>query len=346
MYEQGEVDWALGEALAFGSLLMEGTDIRLSGQDTRRGTFSQRHAVLVDYHTGAEHLPLAGLDGGQGRFFIYDSLLSEYAALGFEYGYSVEHKEALVAWEAQFGDFANGAQIIIDQFIAAADDKWNQTSGLVLLLPHGFEGQGPEHSSARMERFLQLAAEGNIQVVDTTTSAQYFHLLRRQVHRDLRVPLIVFTPKSLLRAKAARSPLEDLTHGSFEEVLDDPGVDDPDAVRRVILASGKVAFDAMAARDKASSDCAIVRVEQLYPWPEEQLAAAVARYEHADEVVWLQEEPENMGAWQFVHHRLEAMLGTDYQLRVVSRVESGSPAAGSAAMHALEQDDLLTRAVG
>jgi 2-oxoglutarate dehydrogenase E1 component len=345
MYQGGEVDWGLAESLAFGSMLLEGTDIRLTGQDTRRGTFSQRHAVLVDYECGVEHIPLAALDAHQGRFFIYDSLLSEYAALGFEYGYSVVHKDALVAWEAQFGDFANGAQIIIDQFIAAADDKWGQTSGLVLLLPHGYEGQGPEHSSARIERFLQLAAEGNLQVVDCTTSAQYFHLLRRQVHRDIRVPLVVFTPKSLLRAKAARSPVEDLASGAFFEVLDDERVEDPSAIERVVLATGKVGVDAIAARDKAGAKAAIVRVEQLYPWPEEQIAAAVARYEHATEVVWLQEEPQNMGSWHFVQHRLDALLGADYPLRVVSRVESGSPATGSAAMHQLEQADLLERAL-
>ncbi len=346
VYAEGAVDWALAEALAFGSLLLEGSDIRLSGQDTRRGTFSHRHAVLVDYHSGAEHIPLTALDPQQGRFFIYDSLLSEYAALGFEYGYSVEHKDALVAWEAQFGDFANGAQIIIDQFISAADDKWGQTSGLVLLLPHGYEGQGPEHSSARMERFLQLAAEGNMQVVDCTTAAQYFHVLRRQMHRDIRVPLVIFTPKSLLRAKSARSPVDELTSGSFREVLDDAGVVDPAVVERVILATGKVAFDAIAARDESGSRSAIVRVEQLYPWPEEQIAAAVARYEQASEVVWLQEEPENMGAWHFVHHRLEALLGADYQFRLASRIESGSPACGSAGMHGLEQADLVHRALG
>ncbi|MBA3653409.1 MAG: multifunctional oxoglutarate decarboxylase/oxoglutarate dehydrogenase thiamine pyrophosphate-binding subunit/dihydrolipoyllysine-residue succinyltransferase subunit [Actinobacteria bacterium] len=344
-YAQGEVEWALAEALAFGSLLVEGTDIRLTGQDTRRGTFSQRHAVLVCHDTGAERLPLATIEGAPGRFFIYDSLLSEYAALGFEYGYSVEHKDALVAWEAQFGDFANGAQIIIDQFIAAADDKWNQTSGLVMLLPHGYEGQGPEHSSARMERFLQLAAEGNLQIVDCTTAAQYFHVLRRQMHRDLRAPLIVFTPKSLLRAKPARSRVDDLVNGSFQEVLDDSNVADLSGVRRVVLATGKVAYDAIAARDKNDSPVAVVRVEQLYPWPEEQIANAVARYEQATEVVWLQEEPENMGAWHFVRSRLETLLGSDYELRSVSRVESGSPASGSAAMHALEQADLVERAV-
>jgi multifunctional 2-oxoglutarate metabolism enzyme len=345
MYESGEVDWAMAEALAFGSLLVEGMDIRLAGQDTRRGTFSQRHAVLVDHNTGAEFVPLTAVDPNQGRFFIYDSLLSEYAALGFEYGYSVVHKDALVAWEAQFGDFVNGAQIIIDQFIAAADDKWGQTSGLVLLLPHGYEGQGPEHSSARIERFLALAAEGNLQVVDCTTAAQYFHVLRRQMHREVRVPLVIFTPKSLLRAKPARSPVSDLTSGSFREVLDDPSSPDPASVERIVLATGKVAYDAIAARDKDSAPVAVVRVEQLYPWPAEQIAAAVAHYERASEVVWLQEEPENMGAWHFVHHRLEDILGADYTLRVASRPESGSPACGSATMHALEQADIVQRAL-
>ncbi|HZQ26426.1 MAG TPA: multifunctional oxoglutarate decarboxylase/oxoglutarate dehydrogenase thiamine pyrophosphate-binding subunit/dihydrolipoyllysine-residue succinyltransferase subunit [Acidimicrobiales bacterium] len=347
LYANGEVDWALGEALAVGSLLLEGTDVRLAGQDTRRGTFSQRHAVLVDYETGAEHVPLASLApaGEQGRFFIYDSLLSEYAAVGFEYGYSVVHKDALVAWEAQFGDFVNGAQIVIDQFVVAAEDKWGQTSGLVMLLPHGYEGQGPEHSSARLERFLTLAAEDNIQVVNATTAAQYFHLLRRQVRRDRRKPLVVFTPKSLLRAKAARSSVDDLVSGRFVEVLDDPFVEDPDAVTRVVLATGKVAVDAIARRDKEGLPVAVVRVEQLYPWPEEQIGAVLSRYERASEVVWLQEEPENMGAWYFVHERLHKLLRDDYQLRHVSRIESGSPASGSAALHTLEQDDLLGRAL-
>ena len=342
VYADGEVDWALGEALAFGSILLEGRDIRLAGQDTRRGTFSHRHAVLVDYETGDEHLPLTSLAplGERGRFFVYDSLLSEFAALGFEYGYSVVHKDALVVWEAQFGDFVNGAQVIIDQFIVAAEDKWGQTSGLVLLLPHGYEGQGPEHSSARIERFLILAAEDNIQVVNATTAGQYFHLLRRQVVRDRRKPLVVFTPKSLLRAKQARSSVEALVDGRFREVLDDPGVGDPAAVRRVVLCSGKVAYDAMARRTDSS---AVARVEQLYPWPEEQVADAIARYEQADEVVWLQEEPENMGAWTFVQPRLQRIVGDDYRLRSVCRIETGSPACGSASLHAMEQEDLLVR---
>ncbi|HET6773086.1 MAG TPA: multifunctional oxoglutarate decarboxylase/oxoglutarate dehydrogenase thiamine pyrophosphate-binding subunit/dihydrolipoyllysine-residue succinyltransferase subunit, partial [Acidimicrobiales bacterium] len=237
----GEVDWATAEALAFGSLLLEGTDIRLSGQDTRRGTFSQRHSVLVDHTSGREWAPLAHLGAEQAKFWIYDSLLSEYAALGFEYGYSVANKDALVAWEAQFGDFVNGASTIVDQYLVAAEDKWSQTSGLVMLLPHGYEGQGPEHSSARLERFLTLCAEDNIQVANATTAAQYFHLLRRQMRRDIRKPLFIFTPKSLLRSKFSRSPIEALTSGSFEEVLDDPGIDDPSTVRRVVFASGKVA---------------------------------------------------------------------------------------------------------
>ena len=346
LYADGEVDWALGEAMAFGSLLLEGTDVRLSGQDTRRGTFSHRHAVLVDYATGAEHVPLAALapSGRQGRFMVYDSLLSEYAALGFEYGYSVVHKDALVAWEAQFGDFVNGAQIVVDQFIVAAEDKWGQTSGLVLLLPHGYEGQGPEHSSARVERFLTLCAEDNIQVVNATTAAQYFHVLRRQVRRERRKPLVIFTPKSLLRARQARSPVSELHQGRFREVLGDPGAPAADAVERVILATGKVAYDAMAARDQRKLPAAVVRVEQLYPWPDEQIADAVSRYPDAGEVVWLQEEPENMGAWGYVRGRLLPLLRDGDELRAVTRIETGSPASGSLALHQMEQEDLVQRA--
>jgi 2-oxoglutarate dehydrogenase E1 component len=343
LYGGGEVDWSLGEALALGSLLLEGADVRLSGQDTQRGTFSQRHAVLVDNETGIGYVPLAHLDPGQGRFFIFDSLLSEYAALGFEYGYSVVQKDALVAWEAQFGDFVNGGQITVDQFVVAAEDKWGQTSGLVLLLPHGYEGQGPEHSSARIERFLTLAAEDNIQVANATTAAQYFHLLRRQVRRDVRKPLVVFTPKSILRARTSRSPVGDFESGSFQEVLDDPLVDDPSPVRRVVLCSGKVAYDAMKARDEAKAPVAIVRVEQLYPWPEQQIADVLARYEGASEVYWLQEEPENMGPWPFVHSRLHRLLRDDFTLRHVSRVESASPASGSATVHQQEQAELLDK---
>ena len=347
----GEVDWALGEAFAIGSLLLEGTNVRLTGQDTRRGTFSHRHAVLVDYATGAEHVPLAHLEGG--RFTVRDSLLSEYACLGFEYGYSVVATDDLVAWEAQFGDFWNGAEIIVDNFLAAAEDKWGQRSGLVLLLPHGYEGQGPEHSSARIERFLSLCARGNLRLAQPTTAAQYFHLLRAQVRGAVRRPLVVFTPKSLLRARAARSPLAAFTSGSFAEVLDDPARGhegfEPDAVSRVVLCSGKIGHDALARRAElgvTAPSVAIVRVEQLYPWPEQAVTEAVAGYPNATEVVWLQEEPENMGAWSFVHGLLHRQLRDTHALRHVSRAESASPATGSAALHRLEQEDLLVRAVG
>ena len=342
LYAEGQVDWALGEAFAYGSLLGEGHDVRLAGQDTSRGTFGHRNAVLVDTQTEDEVVPLNSL-GGPGRFFVYDSLLSEYAALGFEYGYSVASRDALVIWEAQFGDFVNGAQIIIDQFISAAEDKWGQTSGVVMFLPHGYEGQGPEHSSARLERFLTQSANGNIQVANFTTSAQLFHALRRQVKRADRTPLIVMTTKSGLRSAWSRSPITEFTSGAFHEVLDDPASPDPSTIRRVVLCSGKIAFDAIQARDAGHLRAAVVRVEQLYPWPEDQVADVLARYEHASEVVWLQEEPENMGAWNFVHLRFHRMLRDDYQVRHVARVASGSPAAGASSLHALEQADLIAR---
>ncbi len=346
LWASGEADWAMGEALAYGTLLVEGRDVRLAGQDTRRGTFGHRNAAVVDYRTGAEYIPLGAL--GPGRFSIYDSLLSEYAALGFEYGYSLIARDGLVAWEAQFGDFVNGAQIVIDQFLAAAEIKWSQTSGLALLLPHGYEGQGAEHSSARMERFLDLCAEDNMQVADVTTSAQLFHLLRRQVLRTTRKPLVLFTPKRYLRGREAYSPVSDFTSGHFREVLDDPFLSPPEraAVRRVVIATGKVALDMINAREKAArKDVAVVRVEQLHPWPEDQLTAAVAGYERAEEVVWAQEEPENMGAWTFVRDRLDSLFGDDYRLIRVSRAASGSPATGSHSMHELEQRDLVERAL-
>jgi 2-oxoglutarate dehydrogenase E1 component len=363
LVEGGQVDWSLGEALAIGSLLLEGVDVRLTGQDTRRGTFSQRHAVLVDYRTGDEVVPLAHLGEDLGRFTVRDSLLSEYAAVGFEYGYSVEAPDALVCWEAQFGDFVNGAEIIIDNFMVAAEDKWGQRAGLVLLLPHGYEGQGPEHSSARIERFLTLCARGNLRLAVPSTAAQYFHLLRSQVRRTPVTPLVVITPKSLLRAAATRSPLEELTHGSFAEVIDDPSVTDRGAVRRVVLCSGKVAHEALHRRDERLGGLApsppggglppvdpralaVVRVEQLYPWPAEAIAEVLARYPGAVEVVWLQEEPENMGAWSFVHARLHRLLRDRYTLHHVSRAESASPATGSGALHQLEQVGLLEQAIG
>ena len=352
-YDSGQIDWALGETLAFGSLLLEGTDVRLAGQDSRRGTFSQRHAVQVDYHTGEEYLPLSTLGADQGRWFIYDSLLSEYAALGFEYGYSVHAKDALVCWEAQFGDFVNGAQIVIDQFIVAAEDKWDETSGLVLLLPHGYEGQGPEHSSARIERFLVLCAEDNIQVVNATTAAQYFHVLRRQIHRDVLKPLVVFTPKSLLRSTKAFSDISELTGGSFREVLDDPhyvaGDGDRDAVQTVVLSSGKVAYDVIDARDERDIAAAVVRVEQLYPFPEEQISNVLRAYPNATDVCWTQEEPQNMGAWGFVDGRLWNLLealGDGRRLRQASRAPSASPAAGQHVVHEQEHEQLMADTLG
>ncbi len=344
LWATGKVDWAAAEALALGSLLAEGTDVRLTGQDTRRGTFSHRHSVLFDHRTGAEHVPLTQIGAGQGKFWVYDSSLSEYAAMGFEYGYSVVHTKALVAWEAQFGDFVNGAQIIVDQFLAAAEEKWGQRSGLVLLLPHGYDGQGPEHSSARIERFLTLCADENLRVVNATTAAQYFHLLRGQVRRPARTPLVVFTPKYLLRARESRSTVDELVHGGFRPILDDPSVEDAAAVRRVILCSGKVAYDALLRRDQAKAPVAVLRVEQLYPWPERVLAELLERYPGADSLYWLQEEPENMGAWPYVHGRLHRVLGGGTKLGHASRQELGSPATGSFRLHLREQEELLDRA--
>ncbi|MFT7600188.1 MAG: 2-oxoglutarate decarboxylase [Acidimicrobiales bacterium] len=343
-WASGEVDWALGEAFAIGSLLVGGTPVRLAGQDSRRGTFAHRHATLHDYETGEEFTPLGELGNKNTEFSVYDSTLSEYAALGFEFGYSLIAQDKLVMWEAQFGDFVNGAQIIIDQFIVAAEDKWKEHSGLVLLLPHGFEGQGPEHSSGRLERFLLLAAEDNIQVANATTSAQFFHLLRRQMVRPVCKPLIIFTPKSGLRAKWSRSSVDDFTTGSFEEVLDLGRELPPKSVQRVIFASGKVAAEAEERRDVLEASVAVVRVEQLYPWPFEAVAKVLAKYKRAKEIVWLQEEPENMGAWNAVKGRLYEAHGDTHSIHRVSRPESGSPATGSIAVHRQEQAELLERA--
>jgi 2-oxoglutarate dehydrogenase E1 component len=341
----GEIDWSLAEAMAIGTLVLEGTNVRLMGQDTRRGTFSQRHAALIDYETGEQYVPLCNLDGASGFFTVRDSLLSEYAALGFEYGYSVESPGALVAWEAQFGDFVNGAEIIIDNFLVAAEDKWGQLANLVMLLPHGYEGQGPEHSSGRIERFLSLSARNNLRVAQPTSAAQYFHLLRSQVRRSRPTPLIVFTPKSMLRSSAMRSPIGELATGSFRTVLDDTDVD-ASAVTRIVLASGKVAHEAQTHRDEVSArHVAVVRLEQIYPWPEEDLQAVINRYGAAKELVWLQEEPENMGAWPFVHHQFHRILRDQLTLRHVARAESASPATGSSLVHATEQADLLDRAI-
>ncbi|WP_422930775.1 2-oxoglutarate dehydrogenase E1 component [Singulisphaera sp. PoT] len=344
MEAKGGVDWAFAETLAFGTLLAEKTPVRLSGQDSRRGTFSQRHAVLVDGRTGERYVPLNHISPEQAEICVYDSLLSEAAVLGFDYGYSLDEPHMLILWEAQFGDFANGAQVIIDQFIASAESKWDRSSGLVMLLPHGYEGQGPEHSSARLERFLQLCAEDNIQVVTPSTPAQYFHLLRRQMRRDFRKPLIVMTPKSMLRNKAAVSPVDQFVTGRFQEVIDDPV--DVDRVRRVVVCGGKVYYDLIAKREAAGKtrEVAIVRLEQLYPWPADALKAAFSRYRNAREWVWVQEESQNMGAWTFVSPRLQELMGFPFQY--VGRDASASPATGSHEVHDREQEELVDAAIG
>jgi len=342
MLAQDAVDWGTAECLAFGTLLLEGIPVRLSGQDSRRGTFSHRHAVLVDQHTGTEHIPLQHLDPAQASFSVYDSLLSEYAVLGFEYGYSVSRPTALVLWEAQFGDFANGAQVVIDQFIAAAAEKWQQHSRLVLLLPHGAEGQGPEHSSARLERFLQLCAAGNLRVTVPTTTAQYFHLLRAQAHVGDGVPLVVMTPKSLLRAEAAKSHASEFA-GTFQATLPDP-IPAPQA-SCLLLCTGKVAFELIAERRRTgSTDAAVVRVEQLYPFPAADLVAVLHAHSQLRELRWVQEEPANMGAWSFVAPHLRE-LAPALPLRYVGRPANASPATGSARVHQFEQEQLVREAL-
>ncbi len=339
------LDWAAGEALAFASLLDEGRPVRLSGQDSERGTFSHRHSVLHDYESGQRYIPLRNIGPNQGRFEVRNSPLSENAVLGFEYGYSLDYPEALVLWEAQFGDFMNGAQVIIDQFITSGEDKWRRLSGLGLLLPHGFEGQGPEHSSARLERFLMASADDNIQVCNLTTPAQLFHVLRRQVLRKYRKPLIIMSPKSLLRSPAAVSPLSDFIEGGFQRIMPDAIPVDPSGVRRVLLTSGKVYFElADRRRERGVDDVAILRLEQFYPLNPEHLRAALSPYSDAVEVVWVQEEPLNMGAWFFLRMRLgdDALGGRS--LRVIARPASASPATGSAAAHKLEQEHILEQA--
>lgn len=342
----GPIDWGLAELLAYGSLVCEGTPVRLSGQDVERGTFSHRHAVLVDYDTGVRHSPLSQLREGQAHFSIYNSPLSEFAVMGFDFGYSLDDPDTLVIWEAQFGDFANGAQIIIDQFLACAEAKWQRMSGLVLLLPHGYEGQGPEHSSARLERYLQLCAEDNIQVANCTTPAQFFHLLRRQMKRDFRKPLVVMTPKSLLRHKQAVSSVTDLAEGTFHEILDEPATLDPRQVTRLLLCSGKVYYDLLAERERRGrADAAIVRIEQLYPLPDEALTTLLVRYARAQDVVWVQEEPRNMGAWSFMQERLHAVLRSGQSLWYAGRDAQASSAVGAHKIHQQEQAALLEQAL-
>jgi 2-oxoglutarate dehydrogenase E1 component len=351
--ESGEgIDWATGEALGFGTLLLEGHRVRLSGEDVQRGTFSHRHAVLVDQATQAEYVPLNNIRAGQPRFEAFNSLLSEFGVLGYDYGYSLADPHTLVLWEAQFGDFANGAQVIIDQFIASGETKWLRMSGLVMLLPHGYEGQGPEHSSARLERYLQLCAERNMRVCNLTTPANYFHALRRQLKANYRKPLVLMTPKSLLRHKLAVSSLSDFGPGSaFKYVI--PEIDAiaaEEEVKRVVLCSGKVYYDLLQERrDKGVKDVAIIRMEQIHPFPQQSLSRALAPYRNA-EVVWCQEEPENMGAWTFVDRRIEKVLkGLDIKAKrpdYVGREDAASPATGLARVHQQQQEALVRAALG
>ncbi|WP_434922957.1 multifunctional oxoglutarate decarboxylase/oxoglutarate dehydrogenase thiamine pyrophosphate-binding subunit/dihydrolipoyllysine-residue succinyltransferase subunit [Glutamicibacter sp. PAEs-4] len=342
MSREGGIDWGFAELAALGSLTMEGVPVRLAGQDSRRGTFVQRHAVFHDRENDNEWYPLKGLSEDQAPLWIYDSLLSEYAALGFEYGYSVERPDALVMWEAQFGDFVNGAQTVIDEFISSAEQKWSQSSSLVMLLPHGYEGQGPDHSSARIERFLQLCAENNMVVAQPSTGANHFHLLRRQAYARPRKPLIVFTPKQLLRLKAAASAVEDFTTGGFREVIGDASITDANAVDKVLLCSGRVYYDLLAARTKANdTKTALVRVEQLYPAPAEQIAAELAKYPNA-EVSWVQDEPANQGPWPFFGLYVVPQL--DRKIKLVSRPASAATSAGTAKRHEAENAVLIQQA--
>ncbi|HZH07835.1 MAG TPA: 2-oxoglutarate dehydrogenase E1 component, partial [Lautropia sp.] len=343
-------DWATAEALAFATLVRENYNVRLSGQDSGRGTFSHRHSVWVDQGDGRKFIPLTHI--GPGRFEVRDSPLSEFGVLGFEYGYAIADPRTLVLWEAQFGDFVNGAQVIIDQFISSGEAKWLRASGLVLLLPHGYEGQGPEHSSARPERFLQLCAEDNIQVANCTTPANYFHILRRQLLREFRKPLVLMTPKSLLRHKAAVSSADDFTGEShFKRILSDPAAPRDEDVRRLVLCTGKVAYDLLQARDAAgATDTSVVRIEQLYPFPSEPLVKRLQRMPNLQQVVWAQEEPRNNGYWSFVEPFLEQCLvqaGAKPQRPLYAgRASSASPATGLAKRHQSEQLALIEQALG
>jgi multifunctional 2-oxoglutarate metabolism enzyme len=347
------MDWATAEAIAFGSLVLEGTPIRLSGQDSSRGTFSQRHLAYFDYDDSREYIPMQHLAEKQGRFDVFDSSLSEYAVLGFEFGYTVGDPLTLVLWEAQFGDFNNGAQIMIDQFITCAEQKWGQPSGLVMLLPHGYEGQGPEHSSARIERFLTLTAENNIQITNCTTPAQYFHLLRRQMYggedrRGMRKPLVIFTPKSLLRHPGAVSTIDDLTANGFNELIDDASIQAPDRVGKILFCSGKVYYDLIAEREKRELDnVAIIRQEQIYPFPRSGMEELLERYRGATSVIWVQEEPRNMGSWRFVREYIQPLLDSSGRtLEFAGRPASAAPATGSYKRHAAELADFLETAFG
>ena len=339
MKEPGRLDWAMGELLAYATLMNEGYPVRVSGQDVERGTFSHRHAVIRLEDSEEQYVPLSNISDKQAPFYIYNSLLSEYGVLGFEYGYAFASPDSLVIWEAQFGDFGNGAQIIIDQYLSSAEDKWRRMNGVVMLLPHGYEGQGAEHSSARLERFLQLCAEYNMQIANCTTPANFFHLIRRQMHREFRKPLVVFTPKSLLRHPKCVSEIADLTKGGFQEVIDDAKAS-AKSTRRVVFCSGKVYYDLLDRQESdKESGVAVVRIEQLYPFPQKQLDAIVAKYKNATEFVWLQEEPENMGAWSYL-----LRTWTNVELKVIAREASASPATGSHKQHDKEQHALIEKA--
>jgi 2-oxoglutarate dehydrogenase E1 component len=349
---QGPIDWATAEIVALGSLLLEGRTVRLTGQDSRRGTFVQRFASIVDRKTGESWVPLKHLDDNQGKFHVFDSLLSEFAAMGFEYGYSVASPEALVLWEAQFGDFASGAQTVIDEFITSGQAKWTQQSGVVLLLPHGYEGQGPDHSSARLERFLQLAAEDAFTIAQPSTPANHFHMLRQQALGELHRPLIVMTPKSMLRNKLAVSEPADFTQGSWKPVVGDPTIEDPSQVKSVLLCSGKIRWDLVNARSQAGKDgqVAIMAMERLYPLPAKDLAKQLRRFDRVEEVRWVQDEPGNQGAWPFMALNLPQRLAEvepsrSWQLTKITRPESSAPSVGSATVHLQQQRALMEAAL-
>ncbi|MFN8588958.1 MAG: 2-oxoglutarate dehydrogenase E1 component [Candidatus Eisenbacteria bacterium] len=346
MFLEDRLDWSLGETLAYGSLLLEGRNVRLTGQDAGRGTFTHRHAALHDMESGMRYVPLTTLAPEQGRFEVVDTMLSEAAVLGFEYGYSTADPNTLTIWEAQFGDFANVAQVYTDQFIASGETKWGRMSGLTLLLPHGYEGQGPEHSSARLERFLELCADGNMQVCNLTTPAQLFHALRRQLHRRFRKPLIIMSPKSLLRHKAAVSPVAEFTAGAFRPLIGDDAAD-PARVKRVLFVSGKFFYTLLEARaSQGADDTAIVRVEQMYPFPGDDVRGTLERFAKATDVCWVQEEPENMGAWRHLRHRFEGALPDGRTLRVAARQDASTPASGFYGMHQQQEQALIAEAFG
>ncbi|OYT16732.1 MAG: 2-oxoglutarate dehydrogenase E1 component [Bacteroidetes bacterium 4572_77] len=339
LFEDQKLDWAMGELLAYGSMLAQGFPVRISGQDVERGTFSHRHAVFTMEDSAEKYIPLQHISKNQARFSIYNSLLSEYAVLGFEYGYALTAPNDLTIWEAQFGDFSNGAQIIFDQFVSSAEDKWKVMNDLVVLLPHGFEGQGPEHSSARMERYLTLCAENNMQVLNCTTPANIFHAFRRQVQREFRKPLIIFTPKSLLRHPLALSPVSDFTQGGFKEIIDDTKAD-PSIINKIAFCNGKIYYDLIEAKEKLQDkdSTAIIRIEQLYPMPKVQIEELLKKYNKAQELFWVQEEPYNMGAWPFVKSELDYLF-----LKVIARPATGSPATGSSKFHKAQQDKIIDK---